>query len=146
GDGFHDALAANALGMSRFRTRRYDDAIGWFQKALDAGPHGGGKFQTAAASLNIGMSYARLGVFDRPVPALQAALDLVGASGTATIRMNALGELGTAYLLAGDSQKAAGYYRQAAPLAASDEGIARWLGQLAAALTDLRDWDGAEQS
>src|SRR5262249_7033020 len=63
GDRYHDALAVNLLGMIEFKAGRYEEAIGWFQKTLDAG-QGGGKLQTAAASLNIGMSYARLGVFD----------------------------------------------------------------------------------
>jgi CHAT domain-containing protein len=146
GDCYHDAVAANLLGMTRFNAGRYEDAIGWFQQALNAGQHGGGRFQTAAASLNMGMSYARLGVFDRAFPLLQAALDLIGDGGTATVRLNALGELGTAYLLAGDPQKAAGYYRRAAALATADDDLARWRGNQATALIDLNDWEGAEQS
>ena len=145
-DRYHDALALNGLGMIRLGQGRFDEAATRFQQVLEAAKQGGGKRQAETATLNLGICYARLGVFDRALATLQQALDLIGDTGPLLLRMNALGEMGSAYLLAGDPRKAANYYRSAAALAQSDRDLARWHGDLATALADLHDWDAAERS
>jgi CHAT domain-containing protein/tetratricopeptide (TPR) repeat protein len=147
GDRFQQARALNDLGMGSFVRGRWDEALPRFQRVL--------AFQDleplsiyAAALLNAGMCYARLGEFDRAVEAQRRSVRLQADRGRHAHLAQALGELGTTLLQQGDPQQALPYLRQA--LAAASESnlqadAAVWAGNIASANIDQRDWDAAER-
>ena len=145
-DPYHEARALNGLGMMRLKQSRYDEAIPWFERTMEAANRGGARKMSQAASLNLGICYARLGNFDPAIKSLQRTIDLTGATGLTTYRMNALGEMGSTYLLQREPRKALPYYQQAADLARTGSDKALWYDALSSALAELQDWDGAARS
>jgi tetratricopeptide (TPR) repeat protein len=107
----------NRIGMVQLKDWRFDEAIHWFQRTMDAAQRGGGQRLIAAASDNLGICYLQLGSFNEAVKSLQGAIDLLGKGGLATNRMELLRQMGNTLFLQGEVQKAIAYFRQAAALA-----------------------------
>src|SRR5262249_4673169 len=147
GDRFQQARALNDLGMGSFVRGRWDEALPRFERVVafnDLEPLS----IYAAALLNAGMCYARLGEFDRAVALQRRSVQLQADRGRRAYLAQALGELGTTLLQEGDPQQALPYLRQA--LAAATESnlqadAAVWAGNLASANIDERNWDEAER-
>ncbi|HJZ78530.1 MAG TPA: CHAT domain-containing protein [Vicinamibacterales bacterium] len=147
GDRFQQARALNDLGMGSFVRGRWDEALSRFNRVLafeDLEPLS----IYAAALLNAGMCYARLGEFDRAVETQQRSVRLQADRGRRAYLTQALGELGTTLLQKGEPQQALPYLRQA--LATANESsrqadAAVWAGNLASASIDERNWDEAER-
>ncbi|HMF94739.1 MAG TPA: CHAT domain-containing protein [Vicinamibacterales bacterium] len=147
GDRFQQARALNDLGMGSFVRGRWDEALSRFNRVL--------AFEEleplaiyAAALLNAGMCYARLGEFDRAVETQQRSVRLQADRGRRAYLTQALGELGTTLLQQGDPQQAMPYLRRALATATESNlqaDAAVWAGNLASASIDERNWDEAER-
>ncbi len=145
-DAYHEAVAWNGIGMMRLKDWRFDEAIPWFQKTMEAARRGGVQRLIVAAGHNLAICYSQLGSYEEAIKSRQQAIDLLGESGLAPYRMNMALEMGNTYLEAGDAQKATNFYRQALALAVNDADKARIHWTLATAYTRLQDWEDAEKS
>lgn len=145
-DAFREGAAVNGAGMVLLSQARYDDAIPRFEEAMKLYRTAGAKHWVAVASNNAGICYSQLGDFEK---AQQMREEALAVAQPGLLRANALGETGTTYLLQGQAEKAAPYYRQARDLAQTIGAMgdaARWASNLTAALVTLEDWDGAEKA
>ncbi len=145
-DAYYQAVGLNGIGMIRLKQSRFDEAIPWFQRTMDAARRGGVQRLIVAAGQNLAICYSQLGSFDEALTARQAAIDLLGGTGLTPYRMDLRGEMGSTHQLQGDAAGAIEYYRQAVALARTEAGAARWYLALAEAYVDERDWKRAEQS
>ena len=145
-DAYYEATALNGLGMVRLRERRFDEAIPWFQRTIEAARKGSMQRLIAMASDNLGICYLQLGSFGEAVRSLQGAIDLLGESGPARYRFDLLMQMGNTLFLQDEFPKAIGYYRQAGALARTGADAARCYRSLALAYASIKDWDAAEQS
>jgi CHAT domain-containing protein len=143
---YYEAVALNGLGMIRLKDWRFDEAIPWFQRSMEAARSGGGQRLIVVAGHNLGICYLQLGSFDEAVKSLQSAINLLGESGLATYRTELLRQMGNTLFLEGEALKAIGYFRQAAALARTGADAARCYRALALAYTSIQDWNAAEQS
>ena len=143
---YYEAVGFNGHGMVRLKQNRFDEAIPWFQRTIDAARRGGAQRLIVAAGQNLAICYSQLGSFDEALKVRREAIDLLGDTGLLPYRMDLTGEMGSTYLLQGDAPKAVEYYRRAVSLARGGADSARWYRTLAAAYTEMGDWDAAEQS
>ncbi|HEY3838604.1 MAG TPA: CHAT domain-containing tetratricopeptide repeat protein [Bryobacteraceae bacterium] len=143
---YHEAVALNGIGMIRLRQWRFDEAIPWFQKAMEAAKRGGGNRLIVVANNNLTICYYRLGSFDEAVNSYHRAMSLVGENGPATLRMHLNEQMGNTLLLQSNVHGAIAYYQKAISLAKTDEDQARYYRTLAHAYITLGDWDSAERS
>src|SRR3954471_12041491 len=147
GDRFQQARALNGLGTGSGGRGRWDEALPRFQRVLsfeDLKPLS----IYAAALLNAGICYSRLGEFEPALRMQRASVQLQTEAGRRTYLPYALGELGSTLQQQGEPQQALPYLRQA--LAVSNESklqaeAALWAGNLAAANVDLGEWNEAER-
>ena len=84
--------------MSRLVRNRFDEALPWFERVLAYDDLERTRIYGASQN-NAGICFARLGQFDRAVAAQQRAVEIHDRSGRKTELMQAVGELGTTYLL-----------------------------------------------
>jgi CHAT domain-containing protein len=143
---YYEAIALNGLGMIRLKHWRFDEAIPWFQRTMDAAKRGGAQRLIVAAGQNLAICYSQLGSFDEALKWRREAINLLGETGLVPYRMVLLGEMGNTYLLQQDARKAIDFYKQALALARSDADLALWYRNLAAAYTSIEDWDEAAQA
>jgi CHAT domain-containing protein len=146
GDAYYEAIAWNGLGMMRLKDWRFDEAIPWFQRTLDAAERGGGQRLIVAAGQNLAICYSHLGSFDQAIQSRQRAIDLLGENGLLPYRVNLRWEMGNTYFQHDHAAKAVGFYRQALAIATTAADKAKIHRALAAAYANLQDWDGAEES
>lgn len=140
------ASAFNNAGYAWIRQSRFDEAIPPLTRAQQLFHDVGANQSAATAGNNLVLCYSRLGDFDKALYYSQEALRLTRPS---TQLSRALGETGTLYLNQEQPEKAIPYYRQARDLARKFGALpdaARWAGNLTLALTEIGDWDGAEQA
>jgi CHAT domain-containing protein len=142
---YYEAIALNGLGMMRLMRSRFDEAIPWFERTVEAARRADAQRLVVAASHNLAICYSHLGSFDEALEVRKRAFDLLGESGLASYRMNLLGEMGTTYWYEGDARKAVPLYQQALMMAKTEADAALWRRNLAGALVALRDWDAAER-
>lgn len=145
-DRYHQAVALQNLGYGQLLQKRYDAALMWLEQVLaledlrDFTVYGD-------ALNNAGICYARLGLFDRAIAAQSKAIER-HRSGARRQYEQALGQLGTTYLDAGQDQKGLEYLGQALHVA-SEAGLAAeaavWAGNLAAAHVRSGELDQAER-
>ena len=147
GNRYFEAMARNALGMGKFVRNRCDEALSFFERVASFDDLAGLPVH-AKALYNAGMCYARLGQFDRALALQRRAVDATEKRRGSADYEQALGQLGTTYLLQGNRQEGLGYVQRAFT-AASESGLAAdaalWAGNLAKAYVDLQDWDAAEK-
>lgn len=145
-DRYRQVLALNNLGMGFVVRSRYDEALPWFQRVLTFEDLASTSVYAAAMS-NAGLCLARLGDFDRAVATQKRAVALHESRGAAAPLEQALGELGSTYLLMEDVALGVPYLTRA--LAVADQAGLRgdaavWARNLAAAHVHLKNWDEAE--
>src|SRR3954470_2303118 len=147
GDRYRELLAINNLGMGSLIRGRFDEALGWFEQA-QAFTDLEDTAAFATALNNAGGCYARLGQFDRAISAQQRALRLHEKRGVSASYEQALGELGSTYLLHDDVASGVPYVTRAldvARRAGLSTDAALWAKNLAAAYAFDKRWDAAEQ-
>jgi tetratricopeptide (TPR) repeat protein len=147
GDGYRQALALNNLGMGYLVRNRFDEALLRLEKITEL-PGIDRTTVYAAALNNAGICYARLGEFDRAVAAQRRAVSLHEKTGRRVEFEQALGELGSTYLLQEDFDRGLPYLQQALTIstgAGFEADAALWARNLAAAYVGLGKWDEAEK-
>jgi CHAT domain-containing protein/tetratricopeptide (TPR) repeat protein len=144
-DAYREAIALNGLGMIRLRGDRFDEAIPWFSRIIQAAERAGLQRILTIASTNLGICFSELGNFDEALASLHRGLALLGEGGLASYRMSLLGEIGNTYQRQGDAQQAIPFYQKAVDLAKTDRDAALWSRNLASAFVSIKDWDAAER-
>lgn len=135
------------LGMSRVVRQRYDEAAGFFERAVGLAGSEAGTLHSVAQA-NLATCYYRLGDFDRAIELQLSAVKEHEQSGARLFLQQALGETANSYLLKGDPKHAIGYLHRAISIAnelqrKSDAAI--WAGNLSAAYSEIGSWDEAEK-
>ena len=147
GDGYRLALAFNNLGMRLLYLRRLDEAVAWFMRVVSMSEFE----QTSVYGLalnNAGACYARLGQFERAIEMQLRAIALHEKSGAAGPYEQALGELGTTYVLMEDLGRGIPHLTKALTVARQaglSSDAALWARNLAAAYVHDEQWDAAER-
>jgi CHAT domain-containing protein len=146
GDRYHQAVALLNLGYGQLVQKRYDAALTWLERALAITDQRDTTVY-ADALTNAGICYSRLGLFDRAVAAQRQAVER-HKRGARREYEQALGQLGTTYLDAGNDREGLGHLRQALDVASAgglSADAALWAGNLAAAHVKLGELDEAER-
>ena len=144
-DVYREAQATNNLGMSRLIRNRFDDALPQFERVLSFKDLEQTRIYGLALN-NQGICLARLGQFEKALAAQRRAVEIHERSGRKTDLMQALGEMGTTYLLQDDLTQAVPYLQRALAIA-TEAGVGAdgslWARNLAAAFVALGQWDDA---
>jgi CHAT domain-containing protein/tetratricopeptide (TPR) repeat protein len=151
GDRFQQARAANGLGLIEWRRSRCDESLPYFYQSLELSRSLAGQQNVTdalvSAANNLGMCYSALGDFDKALEYRQQALRLI-KPGSGARMAEVLGETGRLYLDQQQPKQAIPYFRQALEISKRfnfPSESARSASNLASALADVGDWDGAEQ-
>ena len=146
-DTFHEAVALNDLGMLSIRKSRFDEAMRWFEQALDPAKQAGARPLISTALYNLALCDNQLGAHDEAVERLRQALDSFGSGEVRAVRRDLLVSMAKTYEFGGNERKAVEYYRQALDIAqqtrSSDKVRSRLTDNLCAALAAIGDWDAA---
>ena len=144
GDRYRHAQVSTTIGMGLVTRGRFDEALPYFEGILHEPAVEGTGVQGAALN-NAGLCHARLGQFERAI-ALQRQAIQVQQQGRKRDYAQALGEMGSTYLLQDDYARSTGYLQQAFNIAA-EAGLASdaalFARNLAAAFVALNRWDDA---
>ncbi|MGE0460472.1 MAG: CHAT domain-containing protein [Vicinamibacterales bacterium] len=144
GDTFRQAMALNNLGMGLVIRNRFDEALPYFERILSLTDLDGTSIYGAALN-NAGVCYARLGQFERAVASQRKAIT-VHEHGRQRDYLQAVGELGSTYLLQDDIAQGIPYLQRALQIASEARlpgDAALWARNLAAAAVALGNWDAA---
>ena len=146
-DRFRQVLAWHSLGMGRLLRRRFDEAAPLFDRVLAVR-----EFDTyaihATALTNAALCYAQLGESDRAIELLRRAVATHERLNARVYLEQALGELGSVYVLRGDFDTAIVHLTRAlevARAAGQDADAALWAANLASAYLEQQRWDDAER-
>jgi CHAT domain-containing protein len=144
-DEYHLAIALINTGMGHQLRDRFDAALPFFERAASLTRV---TMRIRAPALtNAGLCYARLGDYDRAI-GMQRQAVAAHENGARPFLVQALGELGTTYLLKGDSGNAIANLTRALQVA-NDAGLRReaqlWAAHLALVHIRLGEWDEAEE-
>ena len=124
---------------------RFDEALPYFEGILHEPAVEGTGVQGAALN-NAGLCHARLGQFERAIALQRQAIQVQRAGAETQNYAQALGEMGSTYLLQDDYARSTGYLQQAFNIAA-EAGLASdaalFARNLAAAFVALNRWDDA---
>lgn len=145
-DDYGEASLLVTAGMGRLTRKRFDDALGYFERALALESVSGDMVYATALS-NAGICYARLGEFDKAVAVQTRAVAAHDARQIPIYIEQSHGELGNTYALMEEPAKALPYLERAHQVAdqagrASDAAL--WLDNLAIARIALGQWDEAQ--
>jgi CHAT domain-containing protein/tetratricopeptide (TPR) repeat protein len=146
-DPYHEAVALLNLGMGRVVRGRYDEALPFFERVVDRKEIDGYTVH-ANALTNAGLSYARLGQFDRAIEVQRRAVASHEKRGVPVYLEQSLGELGNSYFLAGNPGQALTYLTRAFAVATSAglaDDAALWAGNVAATAVQLGQFERAEE-
>ena len=141
-------VSLNNLGMIRIRQFRYDEAIPLFTRAQEGFEKMDAKLYAAITLGNIAICASRLGDFEKASAAYSKVVEVQEREGAKPYLEASLGEIGNIYILQSDFGKAVPYYQRALALAleiGATSNASKWAGNLAVALSNLRQWDQAEE-
>lgn len=146
-DQFQEAAALNNVGMMSVRNARYDEAIPFFEQELEPAKRVDAREIVTSAYTNLGVCYTQLGAYDRALELEKEGLAWLGTGDSPVVRGHLLGEMGRAYELKGELQKAIPYYRDALALS-KEQKTDTWIAanNLASALAGIEDWNGAQKA
>jgi CHAT domain-containing protein len=147
-DSYWKARVLNNLGMTRLYRGRYDDALPYFEQALEAIDKENAPLASVFLS-NQAICYSELGDLDRSLTLRMQALTTQEKGDPTEALMNSYGEIGRLYDKKNDPRKAIEYYRRALSLGdrlhiKSD--AATWAINLSLADVELQDWTDAEKA
>ena len=146
GDRYHEAVALLNLGTVSLFRNRFDHALQVFERIL-AYKDLESRLVYSVALTNAGICYQRLGEVDRAIDAQTKAVASHERPGRPRVYYErALGELGTTYLVKGETTKAIEALRGAMRVA-QDANLAadasRWASHLSLAHIRLGEWEQA---
>jgi CHAT domain-containing protein len=147
-DQYHEAVALLNLGTAHLFRNRFDHALQYFDQIL-ALRELQSRLVYSVALANAGICYQRLGEIDRAIDVQKKAVASHERPGRPRVFYErALGELGTTYLVKGDTTSAIPNLQRAMQVArdaslTADAG--RWASHLALAHIRLGEWDEADR-
>lgn len=145
---YQRAAALINLSFSRIRQYRFDEALGLSKQALEASERAQASRFAALSHNNLGISYARLGDFERAGHHRSLAVKSLREIDDRRNLQDALGELGNLQVLLGKPQDAIAPFEQAFGIARDLRALSpasRWAGNLALVLIGANRWDDAER-
>jgi CHAT domain-containing protein/Tfp pilus assembly protein PilF len=149
-DAFHEAVALNDLGMLSIQKSRFDEAIHWFEQALDPAKRSAARPLISTALYNLAICYNQLGAYDEAEERLRQALGWFGSGEVKAVRRDLLATMAKTYEFGGNELKAVEYYRQALDIAQQMQGSgkvrSRLTDNLCGALAAVGDWGAAGQA
>jgi CHAT domain-containing protein len=148
GDSYRQCAVLNNLGMLSAGRGRYDEAISYFERALDAGQRAEAYKYVGNILGNLGMCCSRVGDFDQALKYTMEAVERKRKDKASADLESNLGKLGNIYYLQGDMKTAIRYYEEALPIARSlglNSDASIWAGNLASAYAEAGNWDAAER-
>jgi len=140
--------ALNQLAVNSLRVFRYDEALTFAQQAEHAAQTSGNRRLLAPVLSNLGLAYARLGDFENAHACAGRAVRMREELGDPMGLQAAVGSLGNLYLVQEKAVEAIPRYRRALELARrlnAESYASVWAANLAEALAEAGDWNGAEQ-
>lgn len=144
GDRYRLAQVSNNIGLGLVTRGRYDEALPYFDGVIGDGAVAATTVQGLAFN-NAGICHARLGQYEQAVARQQQAIAIL-EKGRKQNHAQALGELGSTYLLQEDYARSIGYLQRALTIAA-EGGLATdaalFARNLAGAHAMLGQWDEA---
>jgi CHAT domain-containing protein len=148
-DRYHEAVALVNLGNVHLFRNRFDHALQFLEPVL-----GFSELQSqlvyAVALMNAGICYHRLGEIDRAIDVQTRAVASHDRPGRPRVYYaRALGELGTTYLVKGDTTHAIAFFRRAMDVgkqANLTADVANWATNLTLAHIQQKDWRLAEDA
>jgi CHAT domain-containing protein/Tfp pilus assembly protein PilF len=147
-DRYHEAVALLNLGTAHLFRNRFDHALQTFERIL-AYKDLDERLVYSVALANAGICYYRLGDIDRAIDAQKRAVASHERPGRPRVFYErALGELGTTYLVKGDTASATAYLRRAMEVAkgarlSADASL--WAANLANAHIQRSEWEKAAE-
>ncbi len=146
-DPYHQAAALHNLARGRVVRNRFDEALAFLEHLLELDELEGYTVY-ASALTHAGISYSRLGQFDKAAAVQRRAIESHEKGGVPLYLEQALGELGNTYVLQNDPRRGMEYLSRAFDVATRANLIADaaiWAGNLAEAAGDLGDFDQAHR-
>ena len=146
GDLYYQASALSNLSFSARRLNRYEESIGYGERAVDAAAKAGAQRVEALGHLNLGTAYGFVGELDAGLRHERQAVDMLGRMGMRSNAMVAMGELGLIYDRVGDKASAITCYQQAYEIARqldSKRDATRFAENLALSLIRTQQWAAA---
>lgn len=143
---YGEASLLVTAGMGRLTRNRFDDALGYFERALALESISGDMVYATALS-NAGICYAWLGDFDKAIALQTRAVAAHDARQIPIYIEQSQGELGNTYSLMAEPARALPYLERAhqvAEQAGVSADAALWLDNLAIARIALGQWDEAQ--
>jgi CHAT domain-containing protein len=149
GDRYHEAVALVNMGTGQMERNRFDHALQYYERVIS--------FQDlstrmihALALTNAGSCYHKLGEIDRAIAVQKRAVASHERPGRPRVYYaRALGELGTTYLVKGDTANAIAYLRRAMDAGKETNltlDVANWATNLTLARIRQKDWRLAEEA
>ena len=146
GDSYRTAAARHNLAFGYLLRGKYDQALQLFEAVLDVKELE--RYTVYGSALtNAGVCQARIGHFDKAIELLRQAIQSHEQRGAQIFLGQALGELGTTYLLRQEARTAMQHLSRAFEVATASGApdAAVWAGNLAKVAIDLGEYDDAER-
>ena len=145
---YYEAAVLINLAFCELRQFRFDAAAGYGEQAVAAGEAAGAKRLIAGASLNLGLSYARLGDFDRAINLTQKAARALEEINDRANLIESLGEIGNLNGLQGHHEESIASFKRAFQLANEMKllpSAAAWATNIATELIATNHLEEAEE-
>jgi CHAT domain-containing protein/tetratricopeptide (TPR) repeat protein len=146
-DRYQEANALGNMGYDLLTESRHDEAIVWFEKAINIFTSLGAGDSVARTHGNLGNCYFRLGDYDNARTHYQSADEWFAKTGSRDSQQIWIGNAANVSYQLADYSAAETAYKRALDVARqipSPVWIARWLTNLAATSLELGNWDAAE--
>ncbi len=123
---------------------RPDQAIPYYEKALETALQTGDKVSIVRAKTNLGWCHNKLGNFDRALEEIKSAIPLAMEAGVPDLD-NTLAGIGAVYQYLNDYENALDYYHRALRLATDSGSRADWSYNVAFCHIERGEWDLAQK-
>jgi CHAT domain-containing protein/Tfp pilus assembly protein PilF len=147
-ESYWEAAALTNLGFGSLRRSRFDEALPYFDRALERAGAARALRLRAILMLNSGICHYRLGDYDKARIALEEAARSAAEIGDRMHQQASVGELGNLAMLEERPREALPNYERAFGIARELQAtafVALWAGNLASAAIAAGEWDEAER-